>query len=91
MVLENDCVDADNDNVIVERVEVDNKMFVCDESERESRKNLQVEWMQVVDFSRNVVVGGEEMASHKYLEDDMSANKFPWVFCALHRLSLIHI
>ena len=42
MVLENDCVDVDSDNEIVERVEVD-KMFVCDESEKESRKNLQVE------------------------------------------------
>ena len=91
MVVENDCVDVDNDTEIVERVEVDNEMFVCDESERESRKDLQVEWMQGVDFSLNVVVGGEEMASREYLEDDMPANKFPWVFCTLHRLSLIHI
>ena len=80
MVLKNDCVEVDNDNEIVE---VDNKMFVYNESE--SRKNLQVEWMQVVDFSRNVVVGGEEMASREYLEEYKFTDKFPLVFCALHR------
>ena len=51
MVFKNDCIDVDSDNEVVE---VDKKMFVC---KRESRKDLQVEWMQVVDFSRNVVVG----------------------------------
>ena len=36
-------------------------------------------------FSLNVVAGGEEMASCEYLEDERSANRFPWIFCALHR------
>ena len=58
-------------------------MFVYNESE--SRKNLQVEWMQGVDFFRNVVVRGEEIASREYLEKYRFGNKFPWVFCALHR------
>ena len=65
------------------------------------RESIFVEGMQGVDFSLNGVVGGEVKASHVfskdessfsiYLGDDMSTNKVPWVFCALHRLSLIHI
>ena len=85
MVLENTCVNIDSDNEILERVEYNDGMLVCDESERKWRKNIQVKGLQGVNFSRNVVVGGEEMASHEYLEDKRSANRVPWIFCALHR------
>ena len=86
MVLENKVVNIDSDNEILGRVEYDNDgMLVCDELERKYKENLQVEGLQGVKFSLNVVVGGEEMASCEYLEDEKSANRVPWIFCALHR------
>ena len=75
MVLENDD----------ENIGSDNEMLECVELERKCKESIVVGGLQGVKFSLNVVVGGEEMASREYLEDDMSANKFPWVFCALHR------
>ena len=56
-----------------------------DESERKWRKNIQVEGLQGINFSRDVVVGGEEKASRAYLEDTRSANNRPWTFCAPDR------
>ena len=56
-----------------------------DELERKCRENLQIKGLQGVNFSRNVVVGGEEMASREYVKDDRSTDKFPLGFCALHR------
>ena len=41
--------------------------------------------MQGVNFSRDVVVGGEEKASRVYLGDIWSANSCPLVFCASDR------
>ena len=62
---------------------------------RGCKESIEVEGLQGVNFSLNGVVGGEVKASRVfrkdesafsiYLEDDMSANKFPWVFSALHR------
>ena len=69
-------------------------MCIRDRSERE-RKSIFVELMQGVDFSLDIVVGGEVKSSRAfskdvsslgiYLGDDMSTNKFPCFFCAPHR------
>ena len=61
-------------------------MLVCiDESERKWRESIQVEGLQGVNFSRDVVVGGEEKASQMYLEDIWSANSCPLIFGASDR------
>ena len=51
-----------------------------DESER---KSIQVEGLQGVNFSHDVVVGGEEKASRVYLGDIWSANSCPLIFVHL--------
>ena len=60
MVLENNYVIIDSDDEILERVEYNVGMLVCDESERKWRKNIQVEGLQGVNFSCDVVVGSEK-------------------------------
>ena len=57
--------------------------------------------MQGLEFSFDVVVGGEVKSSRifnkdessldLYLGDKRSTNRVPWCFCVPHRLSLIHI
>ena len=74
MVLENNCVDIDSDNEILERAEYNVGMLVCVERERERkwRKNLEVKGLQGVNFSRDIVVGGEVKASHVFRKDESS-------------------
>ena len=68
------------------RQEFDNEVIKSvDELERKYRENLQIKGLQGVNFSCNVVVGGEELASREYVKDDRSTDKFPLVFCARHR------
>ena len=63
-----------------------NGVLVCvNESERKWRKSIQVEGLQGVNVSHDVVVGGEEKASRAYLEDTWSTNSRLWIFCAPHR------
>ena len=84
MVLENNGVNIDSE--ILERVEYNVGMLVrVDERERKWRKNIQVEGLQGVNFSRNVVVGIEKKASRAYLEHKRSPNSCPWIFCAPDR------
>ena len=69
-----------------------NRILVCvNETERKRRENIHVEGLQGVNFSHDVVVGGEEKTSRAYLEDTWFANSLPWIFCAPDSLSLIHI
>ena len=99
MVLENNGENIGSDNEILMGIEYDNDgMLVCDELERKWRESIIVKGLQRVNFFRvgelkaSHVFRKDESAFSIYLEDDMSANKVPWVFCALHRwLSLIHI
>ena len=86
MVLENNCVNIESGDKIIMGVEFDNEVIKSvDELERKYRENLQVEGLQGVNFSRNVIVGGEEKASCAYLEDKRSENSCPWIFCAPDR------
>ena len=60
-VLENNGMNIESTDEILEGVEYNDGMLVCvDESERKWRKSIQVEGLQGVNFSRDVVVGGEE-------------------------------
>ena len=86
MVLENNCVSIESGDKSIMGVEFDNEVIKSvDELERKYRENLQIKGLQGVNFSRNVVVGGEEKASRAYLGDKKSANSCPWIFCAPDR------
>ena len=88
----------ENDNESIMSV---NEVFECIESERESGESIFVKGVQGLEFSFDVVLGGEEKSSrifykdkssfNLYLGDNRSTNKVPWYFCVPHKLSLIHI
>ena len=96
-MLENDGENIGSDNEILMGVkcDYDGMLVYINKSERKWRESILVGGLQGVNFSLNVVEGGEvkasrvfrkdESSSNVYLEDDRSANRFPWVFCALHR------
>ena len=78
----------ENDN---ESIMNDNEVFECIESERKFGESIFVQGVQGVEFSFDVVLGGEEKSSRNfykdkssfnlYLGDDRSTNKVSWCFC----------
>ena len=90
MVLENDD----------ENIGSDNEMFVCVESERELRESIFVKGVQGLEFSFDVVLGGEVKSSRIFskdessldlhLGDDRSTNRVHWCFCVPHRWQSIY-
>ena len=73
----------------------DNEVFECIESERELGEGIFVQGVQGLEFSFDVVLGGEEKSLrifHKdkssfnlYLGDERSTNKVPLCFCVPHK------
>ena len=57
-----------------ENIGSENEMLVCVESERKWRESIFVEWMQGVNFSFDIVVGGEVTASRVFRKDEGSFN-----------------
>ena len=56
-------IENSGDKILVEIECINGMLTFVDESERKWRENIQVEELQGVNFSRDVVVGGEEKLS----------------------------
>ena len=71
-------------------------MSVCVESERELGESIFVKGVQGLEFSFDVVSGGEVKSSrifnkddsslNLYLRDERSTNRVPWCFCVPCRM-----